>query len=204
MSNTSSSAHRATRDLAAALRRQAGSIAQQPAARGADWRPAVVATVGTDGTVTTTDGIVARRLGTYSTPTVGDTILVSVNAGGAWVALGRFTPATTAGNWQPLPLNTGWTAWGSPYYSPSYCLWGDGTASLCGLAKAPASTTGAATVGTLPVEARPAFKVRFWTEVLAGVGAVLDINANGTIQIGDYSGTATWTALDPASHYRLA
>lgn len=82
-------------DLAAVLRTQAAQAgAASPAVRGSDWRQAVVSTVGTDGTVTTSDGIIARRLATYVTPAVGETIIISNSSTGNWLAVGR--PATSS------------------------------------------------------------------------------------------------------------
>ncbi|MCD9196083.1 hypothetical protein [Streptomyces albireticuli] len=81
-------------DLADAIRRQAVQAgAETPAVRGADWRLATVATVNTDGTIITTDGITARRLETYRAPAVNDVIVVTVSGNGNWIAAGRM--ATT-------------------------------------------------------------------------------------------------------------
>lgn len=86
-----------SQDLAAALRRRTlQSAGADPTVRGANWRQATVATVSSNGTVTTTDGIVARRLESYPNPTVGDLIRIDSAAGG-WTALGRL--ATSLGGW---------------------------------------------------------------------------------------------------------
>lgn len=83
--------------LADAIRGQAVQASQDtPAVRGADWRTAVVATVGSDGTVTTTDGIVARRLESYQAPAVADKIVVVVSGSGNWLAAGRTASAAGA------------------------------------------------------------------------------------------------------------
>lgn len=192
-------------DLADALQQQAIQAgANAPAVRGADWRLAVVVTVGTDGTVTTTDGIIARRMATYLTPAASDTIVVSISSSGNWLAHGRTAPATTAGTWQPLTLSGGWTVYGTPYWTPSYRINGDGTVSLSGLAKAPASALQPQTLCTLPAAIVPTSKARFATEVANGVHGVIDVNTSGTgtLQIQDYSGNATWAALDVV-RYRL-
>ncbi|MFB7647121.1 hypothetical protein ACFC0S_16715 [Streptomyces sp. NPDC056084] len=173
-----------------------------PAVHGADWRLAVVATVNTDGTVVTTDGITVRRSDMYVTPTVGDTIAITISGAGNWLTNGRIAPATTAGTWQNITFSGTWSAWGSPYFTPAYRINGDGTVSLCGLAKAPASTTGASTITNLPLAARPAFKCRFATEVNTGVFGVIDVFPSGDVQINDYSGSASWAALD-AARFRL-
>ncbi|MGW9237979.1 hypothetical protein FKO01_19770 [Mesorhizobium sp. B2-3-3] len=86
-------------DLAAALRRRTlQAAAAEPAVRGANWRLATVATVGTNGTVTTTDAIVARRLESYINPAVGDLIRIDVSGAGSWTTPGR-TATTTPPGW---------------------------------------------------------------------------------------------------------
>ncbi|MFD7661088.1 hypothetical protein [Streptomyces sp. NPDC059788] len=190
-------------DLADALQQQAVQAgATSPAVRGADWRLAVVATIGTDGTVTTTDGIIARRMATYLTPAAGDTVVVSISSSGNWLAHGRTAASSTAGTWQPLTLSGGWTVYGTPYWTPSYRINGDGTVSLSGLAKAPASALQPQTLCTLPTAIVPTSKSRFPTEVASAIHGVLDVNATGSLQVQDYSGNATWAALDGV-RYRL-
>ncbi|MFF8784846.1 hypothetical protein [Streptomyces sp. NPDC015125] len=192
-------------DLADALRRQATQAgADSPAVRGSDWRQAIVATVGTDGTVTTSDGIIARRMATYVTPAAGETIVVSISSSGNWLAHGRIAPVSTAGTWQTLTLSGGWTAYGTPYWAPSYRINGDGTVSLSGLAKAPATAGSPQTLCTLPAAIVPSSKSRFPVEVASGLHGVLDVNPTGTstLQIQDYSGNATWATLD-GIRYRL-
>lgn len=105
----SASAQASTQSLAAALRRQAVQAGTTtPAVRGSDWYRAVVATVGTDGTVTTTDGIVARRDEAYQAPAIADIIRVTVSSAGAAVALGRYAGATAPnGAWTTPALATG-------------------------------------------------------------------------------------------------
>lgn len=189
--------------LASAIRSaavQAGT--ETPAVRGADWQTATVTAIGADGTVTA-GGIIARRLDTYVTPVIGDLVLLTNSGSGNWAALARMAPATTAGTWQTLSLAAGWTAWGSPYFAPAYRINGDGTASLSGLAKPPAATSGSTSLGTLPAAASPTTRCRFVTEVATGVFGALDIYSTGNIQITNYAGTAGWTALDVA-HFRLS
>jgi hypothetical protein len=80
--------------LADAIRKQAVQSGEQtPNVRGADWRQAIVATVGTDGTVITTDGVTARRLDSYQNPLTGDRIILSVSGSGNWLACGRTAAA---------------------------------------------------------------------------------------------------------------
>ncbi|MYT26667.1 hypothetical protein GTW69_41480 [Streptomyces sp. SID7760] len=180
--------------------RQAADLS--PGVRGADWRIATVLSVAADGTITTTDNIVARRTSLYVTPVVGDTVVLTVSGSGNWLAVCRVAPASTAGTWQPLSFSGAWTAWGAPHYSPAYRINGDGTVSLSGLAKAPGSTMGTSTIATLPAAARPALKARFSTIVSPGVNGALDVNTDGTIQITDFTGTAIWATLDGAT-FRL-
>lgn len=192
----------AVSDLADAIR--AGAVqagADSPQVRGADWQTAVVTAVGTGGTVTA-GGIAARRMASYESPAVGDLIYLTNSSSGNWLAVGPVAPSSTAGTWQPLTLASGWTPWGSPYWTPSYRINGDGTCSLSGLAKAPAGVTVTTTVTTLPAAATPASKARFAGEVAAGVYGSLDINTNGTVQITDFTGTAGWASFDVA-RYRL-
>ncbi|MGW4919568.1 hypothetical protein ACWEPO_25110 [Streptomyces albidoflavus] len=86
----------AAQDLAAALQRQAvRKVTSAPTARGADWRMATVTAVDPAGTVTA-DGIVCRRLETYTAPAVGDLIIISQSGAGSWIALGRTASAAAA------------------------------------------------------------------------------------------------------------
>jgi len=83
----SKSSHASNRDLKFALQQQAKRAGERsPSVRGADWRLATVTAVGT-GTVTA-DGIVCRRLKSYTTPTVGDVSVISQSSSGNWIALG--------------------------------------------------------------------------------------------------------------------
>lgn len=189
--------------LADAVRQQAVDAGTStPAVRGGDWRLGVVATVGTDGTVTTTDGVIARRHAGYMSPAVGDTIELGISSAGNWIARGRTAAATTEGTWQALSFAGTWSAYGSPYYAPAYRINGDRTVSMCGLAKAPAGTTGTSTIGTLPTAARPTSQCRFPAQIAVGTIGVININTDGTVTIGDYSGTASWATLDIV-RYRL-
>ena len=195
-----SSVQQAASDLANVLHGQVRQASDQdPSIRGADWRLAVVASIQTTGTVTTTDGIVARRTDLYVTPVVGDTIVLTVSGAGNWLALCRTAPVSTAGTWQTLPYNGTWSAWGGGYLTPGYRINGDGTVSLCGLAKAPASTTGASTLATLPVGARPTATVRLDITVNSGLHAALEISSAGALLVADFVGTALWAALDGAT-----
>lgn len=101
------------RDLAWALRQQAKRTGERtPSVRGSDWRLATVTVVGTDGTVTA-DGIICRRMESYTMPLVGDVIAITQSSSGNWLAWGRpdggtaiawqsYTPAWTAATTNPV------------------------------------------------------------------------------------------------------
>ena len=138
----------AHRDLAWAVRQAARRVGEQsPTVRGSDWRQAIVQTVNADGTVTTVDGIVARRMHTYLAPAAGDVIVVTVSSAGDWLAAGRM--ASGDGAWTAFTLAGTWTP-NANYYTPSYRVNGDGTASLCGLASMSGALTAGMVVATLP------------------------------------------------------
>ena len=113
MSNSSSMAA----SLADALRQETIRVGTTTAAvRGGDGRLAVVQTVGSDGTITTTDGIIARRLEDYRNPTVGDLVALMCFSSGVWIVLGRtaaaadtawtaYTPTWTAATTNPVVNN---------------------------------------------------------------------------------------------------
>ncbi|MFD5137444.1 hypothetical protein ACFWMX_14580 [Streptomyces sp. NPDC058378] len=94
--------------LADELARQVAAVgASTPEIRGGDWRLATVATVGAGGTVTTTDGVVARRLESYLNPTVGDLVRIDASSSGDWTTPGRTAAAATR-SWTPYTPT--WTA----------------------------------------------------------------------------------------------
>lgn len=103
-------ARRAARALATAGKRKA---AASPLVRGADWRTATVATVGTDNTITTADGIPCRRMAAYDHPVVGDQIVISRSGAGNWRAEGRLMRATDTewASYTPTVANAGSAAW---------------------------------------------------------------------------------------------
>lgn len=116
---------RAARALAAAGQRRAQA---DPLVRGADWRTATVATVGTDGTITTSDGIPCRRMAAYTHPAVGDQVVISRSGAGNWRAEGllagaadteyaAWTPTVTGGGSATYSIREGWwKRWGSSIY----------------------------------------------------------------------------------------
>jgi hypothetical protein len=193
-------------DLADAFRQEVVRTSTgTPAVRRADWRLAVVGSVGADGTITTTDGIVARRLESYSGPAVGDTIRISVSSAGSWTADGRMGQG--AGGWVDLTLSAGWTA-NASYYTPAVKLRGDKTASLCGLSQMSGALASGATVATLPPGTWPAKQVRATVQVAVGFFGVMTILTTGSITLGDFSGALPagnkYSQFDVLSDYRLA
>jgi hypothetical protein len=201
------------RPTAMRIGREMGAAVQAQAAVATDTavgvRQATVATVGTDGTVTTTEGYVARRLATYTGPAVGDQVLISPGPGG-WYAHGRMA-AASAGGWVPLTLASGWTAVAG-YYTPAYRLNADGTASLSGMATMSGALVAGAVVTTLPAAASPANRVRVTVQVAAasGVGyfGVMTINPDGTVTLGDFNAAlpatgSKYAEFDTFGRYRL-
>ncbi|MEU5976396.1 hypothetical protein [Streptomyces sp. NPDC047315] len=201
------SARAVTDRIAAAVRDQAiAASADSPRVRGADWRTATVATVNTDGTIVTTDGITARRLLSYSFPRAGDQVVITQSSAGNWVALAE-TAATGAGQWIAFSLASGWAATVG-YYTPAYRINDDGTASLSGMASMTGALAAGATVATLPAEARPASRVRVTAQVAAGYFCVLTLDPGGAITTGDFNpalpGTGTkYSQFDVFGRYRL-
>lgn len=107
------------KSLADAVRQQAVDAGSQtPSVRGSDWRLAVVATVGSDGTITTTDGIIARRMETYLDPAAADLVVITVSGAGNWVCWGRL------GSGSGSAWTTYTPTWSSTGTSPSL---GNGT-----------------------------------------------------------------------------
>ncbi|MER5461681.1 hypothetical protein ABT010_13525 [Streptomyces sp. NPDC002668] len=91
----SSSSQSLVGDLVDALHKQAVQAgADAPSVRGSDWRLAVVATVGTDGTIVTSDGITARCMESYLLPTVSDLIVITQSSNRNWLAWGRGSTGT--------------------------------------------------------------------------------------------------------------
>lgn len=202
------------RGMAGSLKRQTiRTGAATPAVRGSDWYRAQVATVGPDGTITTTDGVIALRDEAYQAPAVGDIIRVTVSSAGAAVALGRYAgTAAPAGTWTNIPLLTGFTTpfaiFGPAQYRVITAA-GSGRVELRGsVACSPAVTTQTAFSSALPTAARPAY-ARTWavrrqeTSDTKGITGA-EISAAGVLQIHGLTApnTTTWFALD-GSYYDL-
>ncbi|MFE4658372.1 hypothetical protein ACFRFJ_17040 [Streptomyces hydrogenans] len=193
-------------DLAAALRRSIVTTGEtEPSVRGADWRLATVSVVGVDGTITTSDGIVARRLQGYVGPAVGDLISITQSSSGSWLAKGKLESGD--GGWTAIPLAAGWNPQAN-YYLPSYRIYSDGTGGLSGMAVLSGALAAGTVVATLPPAAQPAAQCRYTVQVAVGFFGVMTLLTNGNVQLGDFSGTlpATgnkWTQYDVAGRYRL-
>jgi hypothetical protein len=196
--------HATDGELADVLTQSAQRAGEQaPSVRGADWRTAVVTAVGT-GTITA-DGLAWRCLETYARPAIGDVAVVSQSSNGNLIAWGRTSSGAT---WTPVSLSGAWTA-NASYYTPAYRLWGDGTASLCGLASMSGTLASGTTVATLPAAATPAAQVRVTAQVAIGFFGVITITTAGAIQLSDFNpalpGTGTkYLQLDALGRYRLA
>ncbi|MEO3976295.1 hypothetical protein [Streptomyces sp. CAU 1734] len=107
--NNGPSPHAAARDLVAAMRRQTVAVGQQtPGVAGATSRLATVAAVTGDGNITTTDGIIARRLRGYTNPAIGDLIRIDGSPAGGWTTPGPLAQPATDGAW--TPYTPSWTA----------------------------------------------------------------------------------------------
>jgi hypothetical protein len=105
-------------DLADALRQEsirAGT--SEPAVRGSNWQTAVVSAVAADGTLTAGGISGIRRIAHYIDPAVGDTIAITQNASGNWLAWGGL--ATSVGEWTALPFASGFSA-AAGYQVPQY------------------------------------------------------------------------------------
>lgn len=210
---TRHAARRAATAATAAARR---TTRTDPAARGADWRGATVATVGTDGTITTTDGVIARRAETYQAPVVGELIYISRNGAGNWIALGRPTGGAAAnGAWTNLPLASGFTTPHTVFGTAQYRLitaWGTDRVELRGSISVSPYIFAQTTFATVPAAARPSvyrsFIVRRQYSATT-IGTIpVEVNTSGAMSIFA-SGTATtdptvtqWFALDGA-HYDI-
>lgn len=145
--------HGVHRDLAWALKQQAQRAGEQSTSvRGADWRLAVVTAINADGTLAA-DGIPSvRRLARVTDPVVGDTIVISQNSSGNWLALGKL--ATAAGEWTALPLSAGFSPVAG-YFAPSYRIIGGREVQLRGSANKSSTLVSGDVWAVLPAGVRP-------------------------------------------------
>lgn len=183
----SSGSQAVTQQLADALRQSAVQAgADSPQVRGADWRMAVVATVASDGTVTTTDGVTARRLAAYQLPAVGDLVLVSQSSSGSWVAINRAVPAT-GDEWQTPAFASPWANYtaGGGYQTARFRTAG-GELIIEGLVTTGAtSVSGSSTVFTLPAAYRPATSFAFPQITTSSTVRQLDVLNTGVVRFAN-------------------
>jgi hypothetical protein len=188
-------------ELMDALRQEAvaaGTAA--PAVRGGDWRLATVSTVAADGTITTSDGVIARRLDTYRMPQAGDVIQLTQSSNGNWLAVGRTVP--TAGDaWQPITLVGTWAAnGGGNDPAPAYRVTSDGELRLSGMIKGTAVAVGAgANIGTIPNGTTGLWVRGVGTTSVAQDYVRIDVSPTGSISMvnGSVALLATsWVQLD--------
>ncbi|MFJ6073715.1 hypothetical protein ACIQFU_23210 [Streptomyces sp. NPDC093065] len=193
----------ATRDLADGLRRQAAKTgATTPSVRGADWRLATVTVVGADGTVTA-DGITVRRLDSYTSPAVGDVIVIEQSSSGNWISPGRTT--TAPGGWTALTLASGYIHPGHGYAAgwlrDGNRIWLRGRISRTGGATLPNGTT----IATIPAGIRPAGGVDVGWAVARDGGTYpatvrVDITTAGVLRTYEATSLPTWISLDGISY----
>lgn len=141
------------RDLAWALKQQATRVGEQSTSvRGADWQLAVVTAVNADGTLAASGIPSIRRLARVTDPAVGDTIVITQNSAGNWLALGKL--ATSAGEWTALPLTSGFSP-APGYITPSYRVVGGREVHLRGSATKSTTLVSGDVWAVLPPGVRP-------------------------------------------------
>lgn len=155
-----------------------------PAIRGADWRMATVASVGTDGTVTTTDGIIARRLAAYQLPAPGDQVVISQASSGSWLALGRTAP-TTGDGWQTPALIAPWVNYsgGGNFQTARYRRSGQELVIEGLITSGGTSVSGTSNVFTLPAGFRPASSFAIGGLATASTVRQLDVLDTGVVRL---------------------
>lgn len=190
-----------TRDLKAALRRQAQRVGEEtPAVRGSDWRLAVVTEDNADGTVAA-DGIPSIRcMETYVLPTVGDVIVIDQNSAGNWLAWGR--TATASQGWTNLTLAAGYSnpghGWTASYLREGRRIWMRGR-----IGPASGGIADGDTLLTVPAAIRPGVAVGWAVARDASVVPAtcrLEITAAGALRTFQSSNLPSWVALDGISY----
>jgi hypothetical protein len=195
--------HASTRNLAGALKRQVQQVGQEtPSVRGGDFRQGVVATIGTDGTVTTTDGIVVRRMESYPMPVIGDLIRIDQSSAGGWTTPGRLV-APTGDGWRALTMIGTWVANGGlSDPTPMARITPDGMLELSGMVKGTAVNASAnANIATVPASMIPTWWIRGVapTSVTLNYARIGIDPVAGTLQLTNGSVAllaASWVQLD--------
>lgn len=122
-----------------------------PTVRGSNWQTAVVTAVAADGTLTAAGISGIRRLEGFVDPAVSDVVVISQNAAGSWIALGRL--ATSVGEWTALSPAANFSA--TPgYQAPRYRIVGR-TVHLQGHFTKNATLVSGDVFVTLPAAIRP-------------------------------------------------
>lgn len=170
--------------ISEAVRQQAISAGKDtPSIRGGDWRSSTVSTVGTDGTVTTSDGIVARRRESYELPAVGDLIVLSKLSSGEWLADGRLAPVAGDG-WQTPTLTAPWVNYTPGGFQVARYRRVGAEVIIEGLLDTNGtSVSGTLTIFTLPVGYRPPLGYIFPAMSNSSTARQLSILTTGVVQV---------------------
>lgn len=171
-------------ELAAAIKRRAVQANEAaPTVSGADWRTATVATVQADGTVTTTDGIVARRLVAYQLPVVGDQIVISQSSSGSWLAVGRTAPPT-GDDWQAPTLTSPWVNYSGAggFQTARYRKAGQELIIEGLITSGGSSVSGTSNIFTLPPAYTPATSFAFGGLATTAIVRQLDVLDTGVVR----------------------
>lgn len=167
----------------ASLRAATRKSATTPAVRGVSRRQATVATVNADGTVTTSDGTIARRLETYELPVVADSIIITQSPSGDWFTEGR--PTQTTGNgWQTPTLTAPWVNYTPGGFQVARYRRVGNEAIIEGLLDTNGtSVSGTLTIFTLPIGYRPPLGYIFPAMSNSSTARQLSILSSGVVQV---------------------
>ncbi|MFF3998511.1 hypothetical protein ACFYX8_35045 [Streptomyces cyaneofuscatus] len=165
-----------------------------------------MAAVGSTGTITTADGVIALRDERYQAPAVGDVIRVTISPSGAAVAEGRMVAATApTGQWTAIPLAAGFTTPHSGSGSARYrvvTVAGQDRVELQGSVDPPSAIAAQTAWSTaLPAGARPPVLRSFvgrrqYTATSIGVIAFEVTVAGILLVFGSATPTTTWFSVD--------
>lgn len=172
-------------------------VAATPAVHGADWQTATVTAVNTTGSAAGTvdcGQIRARRLASYSSPSVGDLIVIHRSGAGNWITPGRLSDGTDG--WIAPTLTSPWANYGSPYQSVRYRRIGD-VVSIQGLINSgTTSVSGTSTAFTLPAGYRPAAVLVFAALAAGPALRQLEVTDGGVVRLANLpAGVVSWVSL---------